>query len=162
MPPTIPFPSRSNTGLSGSASESSLVSRQATALEVCDLVYGEAELPESDIVDRIYEASAGVSSFSYRCERSHSPHSVGSFHRYLPSHVHLSFSYENPLVTANSREQIVDLYALCRSCSMLDVPRPLAFLSALFGRHPGTSSVLLRGVRAWSEVTEVSESETFG
>jgi hypothetical protein len=42
-------------------SECSLVSaRQATALEVCALVYGDTEIPEVDVVERIYEATAGV------------------------------------------------------------------------------------------------------
>jgi hypothetical protein len=77
---------------------------------------------------------------------------------------HLVAAYENPLVTASSRDQIADLYALCRTCSAVDVPRPLAFISALLRRTPGfdEKDILLRGVRAWSEVGDVCESESFG
>jgi hypothetical protein len=50
-------------------SECSLVSaRQATALEVCALVYGDTDIPEADVVERIYEATAGVHlSFTFEC-----------------------------------------------------------------------------------------------
>lgn len=74
-----------------------------------------------------------------------------------------AISYENPLVTATSRDKIADLYGLCRACSALDIPRPLAFISSLL-RHVSydPSQVLLRGVRAWSEVGDISESESFG
>jgi hypothetical protein len=63
MSTVVPFPSVGSPSPARSASQSSLVSssrhRQATALEVCDLVYGEADVPETDVVDRIYEANAG-------------------------------------------------------------------------------------------------------
>ena len=60
MPSTIPFP----TTVTDNGSTGSLISRHhATALEVCDFVYGNAnhnqETPASlDAVERFYEANA--------------------------------------------------------------------------------------------------------
>jgi hypothetical protein len=41
----------------------SMLSRHATALEVCDFVYGELEElhEEGDVLDRFYEANASMS-----------------------------------------------------------------------------------------------------
>jgi hypothetical protein len=42
-----------------STANMSVVSLQATALEVCDFVYGDGEVPTTvDTIDRFYESSA--------------------------------------------------------------------------------------------------------
>jgi hypothetical protein len=166
MSSPVPFPSRSETRLPKSSSSTSLVSsRQSTALEVCDLVYGEAEPPDSEIVNRIYETNAGMyTSSMLRSPSYDNVPSVSIFiHSIQPGCMRtVIHSYMNPLVTASSREHIADLYALCKTWGSVDVPRPLALISALLGRMPGTNQVLLHGVRAWSEVSDVCESESFG
>ncbi|EIN10980.1 hypothetical protein PUNSTDRAFT_64934, partial [Punctularia strigosozonata HHB-11173 SS5] len=81
---------------------------------------------------------------------------------------YLPYRYENPFLTATSRALIADISALTRRLSNLDVPRPLAVLYHLLGISSESSPdaiipehVLFRAVRAWTEVEEVSEAESF-
>lgn len=77
-------------------------------------------------------------------------------------------SYENPFVTATSRSVIADIYALSRQISHVDVPRPLAMLCTLFRIKPPDpvygkiETPLFQAMRIWTDVGEVSESESFG
>lgn len=62
--PSVSSPPSVHPGSSKSAL--SVSSRQATALEVCDLVYGSAEPPSWDVLERMYEANAGENSLHAR------------------------------------------------------------------------------------------------
>ena len=106
------------------------LAHHATALEVCDLVYG-ASPPAWETVERFYETNA---------------------------------KYENPLVTATSRDVIADIHALANHMSQLDVPRPTALLYGLLGlaRDHGWDNPWFQAMSMWNEVTDVSESESFG
>jgi len=115
----------------------SVVSRHATALEVCDIVYGNSESTASlDAVERFYEANA---------------------------------IYENPFITATSRSVISDIYALARQLCYVDIPKPLAMLYILFRfKQPGATSSAsassdpwFQGLRVWTEIGEICESESF-
>ncbi|KDQ64188.1 hypothetical protein JAAARDRAFT_27813 [Jaapia argillacea MUCL 33604] len=122
----IPFPTRPSTQASDAMS---VVSRHATALEVCDMVYGEGEPASLETIERFYEANAG---------------------------------YENPFITATSRSVITDIHSLSRQMSKVDVSKPIAMLYTLLGlrREPG-SDTWFRALRVWTEVGELSESESF-
>ncbi|EGN92053.1 hypothetical protein SERLA73DRAFT_79932 [Serpula lacrymans var. lacrymans S7.3] len=124
----------------------SVVSRHATALEVCDFVYGNSHEPSFlDAAELFYEANAIDLCSPF-------------------SHV---LVYENPFITATSRSIISDIYALSRQFSTVDVPRPLAMLYTLLRlRLPNMDNVSGDGVwfhaiKVWNEVGEVSESESF-
>jgi hypothetical protein len=130
MTSTITFP-----GDAGSTM--SVVSRHATALEVCDIVYGNSESTASlDAVERFYEANA---------------------------------IYENPFITATSRSVISDIYALARQLCYVDIPKPLAMLYILFRfKQPEAASSAstssdpwFQGLRVWTEIGEICESESF-
>jgi hypothetical protein len=56
MTSTITFPAAND--FSDSKSTVSALSRQATALEICDMVYGNAS-PSWEAIEHYYEASAG-------------------------------------------------------------------------------------------------------
>jgi hypothetical protein len=76
-------------------------------------------------------------------------------------------SYENPFITATSRSVISDMYTLSRQLSKLDIPRPLAMLYALFKiERPhwkeGADVPLLQGLRIWTDIGDICESESFG
>lgn len=82
-------------------------------------------------------------------------------------------SYENPLVTATSRSIIHDIYSLAGKFRAVDVPRPLAVLNTLFrlnhqsdlmGTHEwgDGSEPWFQGLRVWTEIGEITESESFG
>ncbi|KAH7914443.1 hypothetical protein BJ138DRAFT_1208604 [Hygrophoropsis aurantiaca] len=111
----------------------SVVSRHATALEVCDFVYGNSSSPKFlNAVELFYEDHASV--------------------------------YENPFVTATSRSVISDIYTLTRQLSVVDMPKPLAMLHTLLRlRSPDSeaNSKWFRTLQVWSEVGEISESESF-
>ena len=72
-------------------------------------------------------------------------------------------TYQNPFITATSKDTIGDVHALSRSLAQLDVPKPSAILYTLFRLSPGGwGEAWFRGVSMWNEVNEVSESESFG
>ena len=108
----------------------SYAAHRATAVEVCDLVYGPA-VPSWSAVERFYEADA---------------------------------TYENPIVTATSRSVIADIHALSGRLAQLDIPRPVALLQSLFGisRDGGFRDSWFKAMSMWNEVTDVSESESYG
>ncbi|KAI1796118.1 hypothetical protein LXA43DRAFT_654056 [Ganoderma leucocontextum] len=71
--------------------------------------------------------------------------------------------YENPVITATSKDTIGDVHALARFLGQLDVPKPGAVLCTLFGLSPGHRwrEAWFRGVSMWNEVNDVSECESF-
>ncbi|KAF9023180.1 hypothetical protein BDP27DRAFT_1073838 [Rhodocollybia butyracea] len=111
-------------------STSSVVSVYATALEVCESVYGEHPISH-DALERFYESSASI--------------------------------YENPLVTTTSRTMLADILRFSRQLSVVDIPRPLAVIYSFFRlRVPDhLNSPWLHALRAWTEIDDVSESESF-
>ncbi|KAI0677272.1 hypothetical protein C8Q78DRAFT_1001932 [Trametes maxima] len=75
-------------------------------------------------------------------------------------------TYENPFVTATSKDTISDVHALAHALSQLDVPKPWAVLRALFRLAPDGGggrwgSAWFRGVSMWNEVNNISECDTF-
>jgi hypothetical protein len=75
-----------------------------------------------------------------------------------------SLVYENPLVTATSREMILDIHNLTRLVADVEVARPRALLSWLFGwggrrNEPAWFDAL----KCWSEIGDiVADSESWG
>ncbi|TFK55379.1 hypothetical protein OE88DRAFT_1764747 [Heliocybe sulcata] len=148
-PNSITFPrasseARSTITRNSSLGDLSVMSRHATALEVCDLVYGEGDGQTStlDAIEQFYEANAGRT------------------YAYSPP------VYENPLLTATSRSVLCDIYSLTNRLSRLNVPRPLVVLYTLLGKQDeledyGARHSLFQALRVWTEVGEVSESESF-
>ncbi|TDL29392.1 hypothetical protein BD410DRAFT_833705 [Rickenella mellea] len=118
------------------ASRFSNVTNRATALEIYDLVYGNSpQLSSVETVDRIYEINADQ----------------------------ISAVYENPLLTASSRQIIADINAISRQVSHIDVPRPLAMFKTLF--RPTAASEAkdpwFEALRVWSDIEDICESESF-
>lgn len=73
-------------------------------------------------------------------------------------------SYENPLITASSRQIIGDINVLSRQLRDLDVPRPLAMFKTLFQPSPSQgepNESWFRALHVWSEIDEIYDSETF-
>ncbi|EPQ58967.1 hypothetical protein GLOTRDRAFT_33026, partial [Gloeophyllum trabeum ATCC 11539] len=129
-------PSEAKSTLTAATGDLSIVSGRATALEVCDLVYGDGDGRHStlDAIERYYESNAGA--------------------------------YENPLLTATSRSVLCDIYSLTNRLSRLDVPRPIVVLYTLFGKQhllegDAASDSLFQALRVWTEVGEITESESF-
>ena len=73
-------------------------------------------------------------------------------------------TYENPFITATSKDTIGDVHALARYLSQLDVPKPWAVLCALFRLSEGHRwrDAWFRGVSMWNEINDISECESFG
>ncbi len=73
-------------------------------------------------------------------------------------------TYENPFITATSKDTIASVHALARYLSQLDVPKPGAVLCALFRMSGGHRSreAWFRGVSMWNEINDISECESFG
>ena len=75
-------------------------------------------------------------------------------------------SYENPLITASSRQIIADINVLTRQLSTLDVPRPLAMFGTLFQPQSQSSAdsrgPWFRALRVWSDIEDVCDSDSFG
>jgi len=107
----------------------STLSRQATALEICDIVYGNSN-PDWEAIEHFYEASA---------------------------------VYENPFITATSREIIADISSLTRQLSEFDIPKPIAMLHTLFRlrRSEKMREPWFRALEVWTEVDEILESDSF-
>ena len=75
----------------------------------------------------------------------------------------ISYSYENPFVTATSRQVIGDINALSRQLRDLNVPRPTAVFRLLFQpRQGGTPDPWFQAMQVWSEIEDVYDSESFG
>ena len=73
-------------------------------------------------------------------------------------------TYENPFVTATSKDTIADVHALGRYLSQLDVPKPGAILCAFFrlSADHRWRNAWFRGMSMWNEVNDISECESFG
>ncbi|OBZ70143.1 hypothetical protein A0H81_09673 [Grifola frondosa] len=74
-----------------------------------------------------------------------------------------SAKYENPFITATSRDVIADIHALAMQLAQVDVPRPAAVLCALFGisREHRWMDPWFKALSMWNEVTDICESESF-
>lgn len=79
------------------------------------------------------------------------------------------FRYENPFITATSRSVISDIYSLARQLCYVDVPKPLAMLYILLRLKPpdmprtsSGSDSWFQGLRVWTEIGDICESESFG
>lgn len=73
-------------------------------------------------------------------------------------------SYENPFITATSREIIADISSLTRQLSEFDIPKPIAMLHTLFRlrRSEKLREPWFRALEVWTEVDEILESDSFG
>lgn len=81
----------------------------------------------------------------------------------------ISLRYENPFITATSRSVISDIYSLARQLCYVDIPKPLAMLFILFRLKPpdkprssAGGESWFQGLRVWTEIGEICESESFG
>ncbi|CDO73808.1 hypothetical protein BN946_scf185015.g137 [Trametes cinnabarina] len=72
-------------------------------------------------------------------------------------------TYENPFLTATSKDTISDVHALAHTLSQLNVPKPWAVLLAIFRMSavPSQGSSWFRGLNMWNEVNNISECDTF-
>lgn len=152
-------------------SDASLVPRHNTAaIEVCNLVYNQADPVSWDTLSRFYEADAGKVIHPVLIElllirfRQCKPH-VPIF----PSLHILSFtppcpSYENPVITATSRDAIGDVHSLSQHFAEIDAPKPTSLLRSLVGWacSPAERESWFQISRMWTEVEEVCENEIFG
>jgi len=85
------------------------------------------------------------------------------------SQLYPTFRYENPFITATSRSVISDIYALARQLCYVDIPKPLAMLYILFrlkqpeptSRTTASNDPWFQGLRVWTEIGEICESESF-
>jgi len=127
MTSTITFPP--NDTPNHNSDKMSVLSRQATALEICDMVYGNSN-PDWEAIEQHYEASA---------------------------------VYENPFLTATSREILADISSLTRQLSEFDIPKPVAMLHTLFRlrRSEKMREPWFRALEVWTEVDEILESDSF-
>ncbi|KAH8118397.1 hypothetical protein DFH11DRAFT_1502531 [Phellopilus nigrolimitatus] len=133
---------RNNLSTLSFSSRISLPNR-VTTLEVFDLVYGDAPgAAPVETVERLYEANAGA------CHGA----------RLLPG-----YRYDNPLITASSRQIIGDINSLSRQLRELDVPRPLAMFKTLFRPHSSgeTREPWFQALRIWSDIEDICDSESF-
>ena len=73
-------------------------------------------------------------------------------------------SYENPFITATSRDSIGDIHSFSQYLSELDAPKPTSLLSSLLGlaRIPTERGSWFQISRMWTEVDDVCENESFG
>ncbi|KIK53273.1 hypothetical protein GYMLUDRAFT_250530 [Collybiopsis luxurians FD-317 M1] len=76
---------------------------------------------------------------------------------------HVSSKYENPLVTTTSSSMLADVLRLSRQLSVINVPRPLAVIYSIFRLKPpdSLSSPWIHALRAWTEVDDINENESF-
>ncbi|KAI0638460.1 hypothetical protein C8Q77DRAFT_434032 [Trametes polyzona] len=88
-----------------------------------------------------------------------SPPAWQAVERFYDAHA----TYENPFLTATSRDTISDVHALAHALSQLNVPKPWAILSALFRVSADSrwGTAWFRGVSMWNEVNNISECDTF-
>lgn len=75
-----------------------------------------------------------------------------------------SATYENPFITATSKDTIADIHTLAQHLSQGDVPKPAAVLCAIFrlSRRNLWTEPWFHGWQMWNEITDVFESESFG
>lgn len=75
-----------------------------------------------------------------------------------------SLVYENPLVTATSREMILDIHNLTRLVADVEVARPRALLSWLLGWGARRNEpAWFDALKCWSEIGDiVADSESWG
>ncbi len=81
--------------------------------------------------------------------------------------LHLTYAasrYENPVITATSRDSIGDIHSLSQYLSELDAPKPTSLLRNLLGlaRIPTDRESWFQISRMWTEVDDVCENESFG
>jgi len=71
--------------------------------------------------------------------------------------------YENPVITATSRDSIGDIHSFSQYLSELDAPKPTSLLSSLLGwaRIPTGRESWFQISRMWTEVDDVCENESF-
>lgn len=71
--------------------------------------------------------------------------------------------YENPVITATSRDSIGDIHSLSQYLSELDAPKPTSLLRNLLGlaRIPTDRESWFQISRMWTEVDDVCENESF-
>lgn len=76
----------------------------------------------------------------------------------------LASRYENPLVTTTSRAMLADILRLSGQLTVVNVPRPLAVIYSFFRlRVPDhLHSPWIHALRAWTDIDDISESESFG
>jgi len=129
MASTIAFPS-TEYRRQLTRSDASLVPRHTAAIEVCNLVYSQADPVSWDKLSRFYEADA---------------------------------VYENPVITATSRDAIGDFHSLSQHFVEIDAPTPTSFLRSLVGwaRSPAERESWFQISRMWTEVDDVCENESF-
>ncbi|KAH9049673.1 hypothetical protein EDB84DRAFT_1556004 [Lactarius hengduanensis] len=123
-------------------SDASLVSRHTAAIEVCNLVYSQADPVSWDTLSRFYEADAAP--------YTHYVHRLDV----LPS-------YENPVITATSRDAIGDVHSLSQQLAELDAPKPTSLLRSLWAHSPAERESWFQISRMWTEVDDVCENESF-
>ena len=72
--------------------------------------------------------------------------------------------YENPVITATSRDSIGDIRSLSQYLSELDAPKPTSLLRNLLGlaRIPTDRESWFQISRMWTEIDDVFENESFG
>ena len=72
--------------------------------------------------------------------------------------------YENPVITATSRDSIGDIHSLSQYLSELDAPKPTSLLRNLLGlaRISTDRESWFQISRMWTEVDDVCENESFG
>jgi len=130
---SLPFPRSRQDSTANLSVTSRQSTTRATAQEVHELVYGH---------NPRVQAREGVEA---ALQRIYEPNAI----------------YENPLLTATSREIIMDIYQATRQWSELDMPKPLAMLSTLFRRSDAPRDPWFRMLRVWSEVGDICETESF-
>jgi hypothetical protein len=71
--------------------------------------------------------------------------------------------YENPVITATSRDSIGDIHSLSQYLSELDAPKPTSLLRNLLGlaRIPTDRESWFQISRMWTEIDDVCENESF-
>lgn len=69
-------------------------------------------------------------------------------------------TYENPLITATSRQMITDIHRISRTCSELDMPTPLSLAASSLRGASGLRR-WFRVLRVWSEISDICETESF-
>ncbi|PVG03497.1 hypothetical protein CPB86DRAFT_869424 [Serendipita vermifera] len=106
------------------------------ALEVHDLVYGTPSPTTTPTDSDVVLANL---------ERLYEPNAV----------------YKNPLITATSREMILDIHNLSRRMADVEVARPRALLAWLFGWGPRRNEPpWFEAIKCWSEIGDIiAESE---
>ncbi|KAJ3740909.1 hypothetical protein DFH05DRAFT_1451735 [Lentinula detonsa] len=123
----------------------SVSSLHSTALEICEIVYGE-HATSYDAVERFYEASASKQRCQCACRL-----------------IYHTSRYENPLVTTTSRTMLTDILRISRQLSVINLPRPLAVIYSFFRLQAPDhlSSPWIHALRAWTEIDDISETESF-